>query len=101
MSVRASVKPIHFWDEDNPQYIFNLITDTVLTWFKTLFSDVAAVSVGMGGDFTASASMFAVPDEAGIIANGLGDNISESEPSKSISALFDVPGAAVGIKRNK
>lgn len=42
----------------------------------------------------ASASGAEVPDVTGMIANGFTENESDKEPSKSVSALFDVVGAA-------
>ena len=67
------------------------------TWLTTLATDGAATKVDAGAEFVwASASEVAVTDVVGTMANA---NESDSEPSKSISALFEVAGAAE--KRDK
>jgi len=65
------------------------------TWFTTLATDGAATKVEDGAEFVwISASEAVVTDVVGTMANE-----SDREPSKSISALFEVAGAAE--KRDK
>jgi len=62
---------------------------------------MAPVNVELGAVFVASASEPAVPDERGIIANGLGENTSEREPNRSISGFFNVLAAAGAVQQRR
>lgn len=66
----------------------------------TLDADCVAENVDTEPEFeNASASVVEVPGTLGIIANAFEENESDREPSKSISAGFEVAGAApVGIE---
>lgn len=61
----------------------------------TLDTGGVATNVVTGTEFTrASASDVVVVDVLGTMANEFEENDSDREPSKSISALFEVVGAA-------
>lgn len=65
------------------------------TWLITLDADGVATNVIAEPEFAwASVSNVVVGDVVGTMANAFEENESDREPSKSISTLFEVAGAA-------